>query len=633
MNRQPFIQLEQLLAQGIVIGDGAMGTELQAMSGAPLDLPEGLALDENGRESIRRAHRRYLEAGAQILETNTFAANPLRLESFALADQCERIIAGAVRIAKSVAGGRALVAGAVGPLDLGLSAKDMSSDLISQSYRRQIQALAENGVDLIMLETFASPDEARLALAEAEATKLPVFFSIGGQTISRPYARRAVEELIALANQARVQVVGINCLAPYDLSRVLPAILRNTRLPVLAYPNAGTPSVVRGKIEYDCPIEVLIAEAQNWRNQGVSILGGCCGTGPQHIAALSEHFARKPVMARATAPATITAPAKPRETIPGVAKSAAAANPVRRKLGSTQKILVAVEVRPALNHPLAQTVASVCPIAESGADFFDVPDNAGANPGRDCMACGALLQQAYPEIPAIVHKTATQTNALHLHSYLLGAADLGVRGVLALTGDPPHVGTFDRFSSRIHDVRNSVELLRLIGLLRAGTLMNGQPFAGPVDFAAGCAFAPTNSLKNQVQWLRKKIEAGAEYAFTQPIFDFDDFQKMREALADIDLPIFTGILPLVSAQQAIFLQSGKIPGMNVPTAAVKRVADFSDAGDQAKAGIALAQELIGRTAGLTRGLYLIMPFHKKAISFTAELVGFIRTNAPSHQIN
>ena len=611
----------------IYIGDGALGTQLQRLSGKSSALPESLNLDDAGRELIGRVHDEYIRAGAQIIETNTFAANFPRLERFGLGGECERINTVAVEIARRSAAGRALVAGSVGPLDLGLSAGDDEAHLVENYFRSQMDALRKGGVDLLMLETFSSPAEAGAALRSAGDTGLPVFFSIGGLSISRPYARKAVLEMIALANRFKVAAFGVNCLGPYDLGLVLKLAADNTDLPLLAYPNAGTPSIERGIVGYDLPESVLVEEAKKWLQLGVVVFGGCCGTNPQHIKALAAEFKdkRPPVRLEKIAKKPAAVEISVRAPAAGSGKSAKGANPVRDKLneknsGKTgRRSLIAVEIKPALSRSLAATVESAGKIAECGVDFFDVPDNPAANPGRDCMACASLLQAKYP-IPVIMHKTATQTNALHISSYLLGAYDLGIRGVLAVTGDPPSAGAFDRLASRVSDVHNSIELLRLIALLRSGTLVNGQSLPAPVDFAAGCAFAHGGNLNSQVAWLAKKAEAGAEFVFTQPVFSMDDYRKVADALGKFALKKFIGILPLVSARQAEFIRSGKIPGMTAPRDVVEALARYSLPEDQLKAGMSLACALAADVAGEADGVYIAMPLHKNAVALTVELV-------------
>ncbi|MFA7159412.1 MAG: homocysteine S-methyltransferase family protein [Kiritimatiellia bacterium] len=632
------------LQENTLMLDGALGTQLQALAGKTIAVPEALNLDAEGRRLVERVHGEYIKAGAQVIETNTFAANFPRLERFGLGAEMEKINRAAVEVARQAAAGSALVAGSVGPLDLGISVGENEKTMYEKCFHDQVDILKSSGVDLLMLETFSSPSEARLALEAARAASLPVFFSIGGQSISRPYARKAVLEMIALAGEFKVDAFGVNCLSPYDLGQVLDILAANTSMPLLAYPNAGTPSIERGVVKYDLPLDALLQEARKWFQKGVVVFGGCCGTNPEHIRALAAEFKdKKPCIrpSKEVSSGRAGLPVRPSSTggttpgawqarlfttlgawsRPAAVKDIAAgpANLVREKMNSGRRPLVAIEIKPVLSKPLQATVDSVEELASGAVDFFSVPDNPAANPARDCMACAALLQQKY-RIPAIIHKTATQSNALHISSYLLGAHDLGIRGVLAVTGDPPGAGAFDRVATRVNDVRNSIELLRLISLLREGTLVNGQSLPFPVDFAAGCAFAHGDNMKSQLAWLDKKADAGAEFVFTQPVFCMEDFERVAEALGRFSLKKFIGILPVVSTRQAEFIRSGKIPGMTLPASFLETISAYKVVADQAIAGMGLALELAGEIAKDAEGIYVIMPFHKNAPALTAELI-------------
>ncbi len=615
-------KLQNRLAGSLIIADGALGTQLTALGGGRA-LPESLVLKPDGRKLLRRVHAAYIEAGAELLESNTFAANPVRLEQHGLAGQCEAINEAAVATLREAAAGREVfVVGAVGPLDLALAAGDADETALAQAYRRQMRALKTSGVDALLLETFSSLLEAGLALREAEATGLPLLFCLGGQNMARRHARKTLAALAELALRHGALAIGINCMPPYDLSQALPVLREHTDRPLMAFPNAGTPTVVRGAVSFDLHEDELCREAAYWLKLGAAVIGGCCGTAPEHIAALAKTMAGAKPGAEAPAQST---------TIRAVTRQPPAPpepNPIRKILTSAPGPLVSVEVKASLGMTLNRTIEDMKPLAEAGPDFFDVPDNPGASPGRDCVACSLLLQQRYG-IPSIFHKTATQTNALHVQSYLLGAYDLGLRGVLAITGDPPSVGTFDRISSRVSDLGNSVELLRCLSMMREGELMNGQPLPACVDFAAGCAMAPTPALKAQTAWLEKKIAAGAEFTLTQPVFTEADYDAIEQACARLPLTMLIGIFPIISARQAAFLKSGKIPGIVVPDSLLARLASFDEPADQAKAGLEAARSLINALAGRVRGFYIIMPFHRNSVAWTTELVRFIKTELPT----
>ncbi|NLE58644.1 MAG: hypothetical protein GX616_09810, partial [Planctomycetes bacterium] len=197
--------------------------------------------------------------------------------------------------------------------------------------------------------------------------------------------------------------------------------------------------------------------------------------------------------------------------------------------------------------------------------------------------------------------------------------------LIAVTGDPPHVGPFDRWASRVNDIKSSVELLRLLSLMRSGELLNGQPLPEPVDFCAGCGYAPTTNLTAQTQWLKRKVQAGAEFAFTQPIYMQEDFERIQKATMDLGIPIFVGILPLTSARQISYLRSGKIPGISVPEPVEEFILKYDNPADQARAGLDLAEQLIADLAERVSGFYIVMPFHKNGFEWTANLVKLATT--------
>jgi homocysteine S-methyltransferase len=609
---------ELLSRKTIIIGDGALGTQLQACSEKPVDLPEVFTLDLAGQKLITQIHQSYIRSGGQILETNTFAANPFTLSQFGLDEQCEKINRSAILCAKEAVESDTLVVGSVGPLNLALALTDFTENQITEIYYRQMAILAECGVDGIFLETFSSSAEARGALSASVKCNLPVGFLMGGLAICQPYSRGTVLELIKLAKDFSACALGINCVAPYDLSRLLPVLAERSDLPLMAYPNAGTPTVVRGAVRYDLAGQVLLTEAAMWAEQGVAVLGGCCGTTPEHIAQLKKSFGGKTVSSRAPKSVSVSVSHLSSE------KKELPKNPIREKMLKGYRPLTAVEIRPSLSRPLRQTIESAKILSQLKPDFFDIPDNAGANPARDCIAAAHLLQSEL-NIPTIIHKSATQSNMLQIHSSLLGASELGIQSVLAVTGDPPHVGLFDRYATRVTDVRSSVELIRLLTLLRQGQLINAQPLPVPVDFVIGCGYAPTVNLTAQTEWLKRKVQAGAEYVFTQPMFLLQDFQAMKEATASLDIPIFIGIFPIVSAKQVSYLRSGKIPGIVIPDRIAERIQSFADQADQLKAGMEIAETLIQQIRKQCDGFYLIMPFHPDTFSLTAGLLRMIRT--------
>jgi methionine synthase / methylenetetrahydrofolate reductase(NADPH) len=263
-------------------------------------------------------------------------------------------------------------------------------------------------------------------------------------------------------------------------------------------------------------------------------------------------------------------------------------------------------------------------LAAAGADLFDVPDNAAATVGRDSMVTAAAIQRETGK-PALSHKTVTQSNALHLHSELLGCWDLGLQGLLAITGDVPRIGHMAALATRVGDLRSSVELLRLVARLRAGELMTGDRVADAPDFCAGCGMGSGRNLLPQVRWLGKKVEAGAEFVFTQPVFTVDQFERLRDATASVPIRVLPGLLPLTGARNAHMLAAGRIPGIEVPEELASTFDALTDATAQREHGLRLAMELARalRDRG-SSGLYVIMPFGKTDYEDTARLLRAVR---------
>jgi homocysteine S-methyltransferase len=287
----------------------------------------------------------------------------------------------------------------------------------------------------------------------------------------------------------------------------------------------------------------------------------------------------------------------------------------------SEGFLVSVEIRADRMQSTDQILAGAAKVAAAGPDMFDVPDNPGATVGRDAMVVAARLQDS-TGVPSINHLSVTQSNLMRLHSTLLGCWDLGLRGFLAVTGDVPTMGHLGSLAHRVTDLKSSVELLRLNRKLREGSIINGEGLADPPDFCAGCAMGRVT--QGQVSWLRTKMEAGAEFAFSQPVFTFDDYERLRDAVAGLGIRFFPGLMPLVSRRNAEFLAGGRIPGIAVPAEVVAGFAQHESADAQRRFGMESATALACRIARESRGLYIIMPFGKRCYDETAELVRAVK---------
>lgn len=591
----------------VTIGSGALGCNLRPhleLSTAPVEL-----LNLHNPDVVRDLHAEYVEAGSQVLITNTFGSNLLALREFGLESSFERINRAGVELAQAASGGRVPVWASVGPLHLGLGVEDYTEEELVDIFAAQCAALSD--ADALLFETFTSLREAQAALRAARKSGLPFVFQVGTIGSGHEMLQRT-ETFLQKAVKAGASAVGANCQHPNRIVDTIEYIAARVDVPVTAAANAGHPSINRGIIEYEFPPSKMAETGKKLVEKGASQVGGCCGTTPGHIRALVEALSARTVVAREKVPPAVVHRRR------AAADVKAGLNPVR-ELVEKKKFLISVEIRANRNQSLKEIIAGASEIAKAGADLFDVPDNAGANVGRDPMVVAASLQKALC-VPAIQHKTVTQCNLLALHSGLIGGWDLGLRGILVITGDAPSMGHLGAAAGRVKDLKSSVELLRLIRRMHLGEMINGEPIADAPDYCAGCS---VSSIAGQahVKWLEKKAAAGAQFVFSQPFFRLDDYRKLRDALSHIPIRFIPGIMPLVSRRNAAFMAAGHIPGIQVPEHLVDQFSAYESKTDQRKFGLEtalrFAQKL--RDDGAS-GLYIIMPFGRSCYADTASLV-------------
>jgi len=496
-------------------------------------------------------------------------------------------------------------------LGLGLRIDDFPMDALLDIYRRQCATLA--GADALLLETFVDMREARAALQAAAMTGLPVIFQIGNTGGGSERWHR-VDQLLEEAHRAGVAAVGTNCYHPDEIVRVASYIGAHTDLFVTASPNAGHPRIERGVVQYEFTPDDFARTAVSLAAAGVAVIGGCCGTTPEHISRIADVLSERAVLPRSRMqPSIVQTPVPPLQ--PDMTD-----NPIR-SLMKSNRFIVSVEIRADRTQSLDEIVQGASQVAAAGADMFDVPDNPGATVGRDAMVTAARLQNDL-QIPSICHFSVTQSNLMRLHSTLIGCWDSELRGLLAITGDAPSMGHLGNLAHRVLDVRSSVELLRLIRGLRDGKIINGEGLADPPDFCAGCAVG--RPIPAQMRWLQTKIDAGAEFGFSQPVFSLDDYKKLRDALAGLPIRFFPGIMPLISHRSATFLASGRIPGIVVPEEVVAGFTRYQSPADQRRFGLDQVCELAAGIAAEAAGLYLIMPFGKSCYEDAALIVRHVK---------
>ncbi len=597
------------IREEVLVGDGAIGTMLYAKG-------VGLEVNFEHLNLVRPAlvlelHAEYAAAGAQIIETNTFGANYTKLAPIGLDRKVAEINRQGAGLARQATAGRDIfIAGSVGPLGrVKGEDQELRPERVREIFDEQCLALAEGGVDLFILETFSDLEQLKIALASAAATGLPVIASMafleGGRTAGGVEAEKVAKEL----SSAGAAVIGANCGAgPREILRNITRMAGVTDKPLAAYANSGFPEYLDGRYIYRATPEYFATTALEMAAAGASIIGGCCGTTPEHVRALAARL--KGIKPAKRVPPRFAAKEELQSPRP------AAAGGFLARWG--KETVVTVELDPPLGLDCARVLAGSRALKEAGADAINLAENPLARVRLGNIALGSRIQQEVG-IEVIVHITCRDRNLLGLQSELMGASLLGVRSVLAVTGDPARLGD-QAGASSVFDL-NSFGLIKLLSDLNAGVNGQGNPIGQGTGFTIGCAFNPnTPKMEVQVARLAKKIAAGARFVQTQPVYDSAILEEMLERTAPLGIPLLVGILPLVSERNCEYLHN-EVPGIVIPDRIRERMrGKEKEAGVQE--GLAIAREFIEQARDRARGFYLIPPFGKYAIA--AELTTFIK---------
>jgi len=593
----------------VLIGDGAIGTMLYA-KGVPLEANfEHLNLVRP--QLVEELHREYLAAGARVIETNSFGANAVKLGAIGLAGKVAEINRQGALIARRAAAGQdVFVAGSVGPLGRGKA--ELSPEQALECFRVQTAALAAGGVDLFLLETFAELEELEWAVQAAKETGLPVIASLAFGEGSRLSGGIGAEEAVRRLAAAGADVVGANCGAgPLALLATLKRMAAVTELPLAAYPNSGFPEYVDGRYIYRATPDYFAGMAREMVAAGAALVGGCCGTTPEHVRAVALSLKGLQPVARQVVAA------------PGEAGSGA--EPVSAGAGFLAKWgrekVVTVELDPPKGLECARVLAGSRALKEAGADAINLAENPLARVRMGNIALASLVRREVG-IEVIAHVTCRDRNLIGLQSDLMGASLLGVSSILAVTGDPASLGE-DAGASSVFDL-NSFTLIKLLSDLNRGVNAVGSPIGAGTGFTIGAAFNPNGQrMEVQVARLAKKVANGASFAQTQPIYDLSRLDQMLEQTASLDIPILPGVLPLVSGRNAEFLHN-EVPGIVIPEEIRRRMA--GKGGEEGvREGLAIAREFIEAAIDRVGGFYLIPPFGKYEIA--VELVKFIKSKS------
>jgi len=587
-------RLAELLARRPVLFDGAMGTELLARGVAAGRCLEELNLTEP--VLVTSVHRDYIAAGADVIETNSFQANRFGLGEHYLEHRVREVNQAGARLAveaRNASGRPVLVAGSVGPLGRPIepvgAIKRTSAE---RMFQEQIEALVDGGVDLLVLETFTALGELELAVqvARDRAPEIPLVASLSFDDESNP--AQAAAALVATVCPLGVMAVGCNCgsgpLPAHNVTRHLAGAGAAT---FGAWPNAGLPQRVGGRLVYTAGPEYFADCAARIVADGARIVGGCCGTGPAHIAATR---ARLDTMVGAT----VQIRPRPRRE----EAERPVPRPSSRLAGdlAAGRFAISVELTPPRGIDPSRMLAGARLLKEAGVDYANVTDSAMARLRMGVMSCAALVQQQVG-LEAIAHFTCRDRNVMAIQSELIGAHALGIRNILALRGDPPRVGDYPN-ATPVWDV-NAVGLITVIANLNRGLDANETPIGDRASFLVGAAVNPgAVDLERELRLLRRKTAAGANFIVTNPIYDTAALDRLREITREVQVPVLVGVMPLRSLRHAEYLHN-EVPGISVPQELRDRI---ERAGERASdLGVDLAVEFLGEARGQVQGAYVL----------------------------
>lgn len=586
---------EFLKEQSTVIFDGAMGTEL-LNRGFSLDFPLEWA-NVTRPELVKQIHTDYILAGASSIETNTFGANECKLKVFGFENEVERINRSAVRIAKETADDKVYVIGSVGPLGKPVgSGFEIDDRRAKEVYKRQLYFLLDEGVDAIIFETAASTHEVQIAIEALKELndEIPYIIQFSfTKDLSTIYGED-IYRVIEFLKSTDADIVGLNCgNGPQKTLEALKIFSQNLKGPFSVQPNAGYPQLVQGRLVYSTSAKYFASFVPEYIKLGAKVVGGCCGTTPEHIKAIKEKI-------KEFLPSIEVEVVERREEQKAVLKDTP--SELSQKLG--KKFIFTVEISPPKGIELEKTKEGVKLLKEAGADTVNIADSPMARVRISPIALAHILKEELG-MESILHFTCRDRNLISLQSELLGAAALGVKNVLALTGDPPSIGDHPQ-AKPVFDV-NSEGLVLILSRLNNGTDYMGNPIGKATNFTIGVALnLNADDLGKEIEKLKHKIENGAHFIETQPIYEPETLERFFEKV-DFKLPpILGGILPLRSSRHAEFLHN-EVPGITIPDKIRERMRSSKE---PAKEGVEIACEIVEKIKHMVSGIYIMPPFEK-----------------------
>jgi len=600
--------LRTRLKLGPVLCDGAMGTLLYAKGVFINKCYDELNLTQP--DMLRDIHNEYLNAGVEIIETNTFGGNSFRLARHGLAEKVAEINRRGAELAREAAdafnlkkAADVLVAGSVGPLGIRIEPLGKTSrGEARESFREQITALVQGGVDVIMLETFGYLEELHQAILAAQeaAPEMPVIAQVTIDEDGNCLDGASPETFTAKLNDWGVDVIGCNCsVGPVAMLEAIERIRRLTDKPLAAQPNAGIPRSIEGRNIYLCSPEYMASYARKFVNAGVNLVGGCCGTTPEHIKAMKSALRMADAKGK-TSSFRVMTEAKRESTVapPPLAQR----SNLGRKLAAGEFVTL-VEIVPPKGTDFHKEIEGAKFLKASGIDAINIPDSPRASARLSNQALCLLIQQQ-AGIETVLHFTCRDRNVLSMQSELLGAYATGMRNLICITGDPPKLGNYPD-ATAVFDV-DAIGLVNLVHNLNYGLDLGGNPIGSGTRFMIGVGANPgIGNIDEEVRRFEYKVEAGADFAVTQPVFDIALLEQFLRRIDHHRIPVLAGIWPLTSVRNAEFMKNEL--RVSVPDSIIERMSRAPNADAARAEGILIAREMLHQVRGLVQGAQVAAP--------------------------
>jgi len=598
------ISFEEYLKDNLVLLDGAMGS-LIYQKGVFIDKCYD-ELNLSRPDLIRSIHEDYVRAGAKVIETNTYGANRFKLTPHNLAGKIREINLAGVALAREAAGENTYVAGSMGPGGVGIEPwGETTLEEVFEAYAEQSAILAEGGVDLFILETFQDIREMEQAIrAVRRASDLPLAAMMTVNEDGKTRYGVDIDEITYRLAKSEATLIGLNCtVGPKPMLDFVERMKKTSGKPICIMPNAGRPQFTDGRMIYMSTPEYFGVYAKRFIDQGVRMMGGCCGTTPEHIGKMANTLAMKQTRIQHSLKIgvkPVTGEPLP-EPVPVEKKSR-----LSGRLASGEQVVL-VEMVPPRSTDISKQLEGARLLLDHRVDAINIPDGPRASARMTGLSLAVLLQNQVG-IETVIHYTCRDRNLLGMQSDLLGAAALGIRNILAITGDPPMIGDYPQ-ATAVFDI-DAIGLVHLINNLNHGMDVGEKRIGEPTSFFTGVGLDPNSvNQENEIHRLQLKREAGAEFIITQPVFDIPSLESFLEKTDLGGCYLLAGIWPLVSLRNAEFMKN-EVPGVYVPDAVISYIARYDSKEDQLKAGLEIARMMVDTVKTFAHGIQVSAPFGK-----------------------